>query len=312
MKIEPIHEIFEPPLSSNWSDSSSTLSSRRALKTVNHQTTSDKTSFDTKDSFISSKISNKQINYRYQKSVDNHQLLLSTSLQEPNVKTVEISKVKDVNEFGDIIDDNTNGKLYLFEKLFNCEKERKKQFSVHESRSTTANNFYYDDVEDESNSLVSTVDDCVSGSKVLCENTDVPCNDDTDKSWLLRTTKIGNGNRRVKKKKILSTKSPNKNVKKKTSVKNYDNRQPQWDCDPSSVKQFAKVMPIANTKQVIKDVYKTNKNVPEVKERNNVRRDHIASSLINRNKKSKEIDRINKIISNNLINVRSTIPKMKR
>lgn len=306
MKIEQIHETFEPSLSLNKSGSSSTLSSsfRRTQKSSNHQISREKTSFDTTGSSISAEISdNEQIKYRHQKSVNNHHLLLSMNQQEPDIKIADISEVDDVNECRDI---SLDGKSYLFDELFKSENDQRKQFSLAGNGSTAEDNILQE-LTDECSSLASNITlEYMRASRFQCENTNFTSDVDTELN-----NRIANGNQRVSKI-IKGVKSSNKHVKKQTTVKNMENRQPQWDSYSPCANKFKEVSPVVNTKKVIRDVYLMNKKMPEVKIKNNVKRNHLASSLINRNKMFEEIKRINKIISNNIINVRSTIPKMKR
>lgn len=301
MKIEQIHEISEPTLSLNGSDSSSTW----PQNTDNRQTSIKKTSFVMEGSLISSEMSNEKIKYYYQKSDKNHRLLLPTNQREPEIKTVDVSKVYDVKEHGDINDDDTSGKIYLLHKLFKCEEFKRKELNV---QGDGSKHFYHDEITDQSLSFGSLADYAYK-PKVVHENTDFTC--ETESSWLSKTDKTVNDNQRTPKL-IQGVESPKKRVKKRTVVKNVNNRKPEWNCNFPIENKFTRVLPVVNTKKLIKDVYAMNKNMPEVKIRNNVKRNHLASSLINRKKNGKEIERTNKIISNNIINVRSTIPKMKR
>jgi hypothetical protein len=307
MKIKQIHETTEPSLSLNRSDSSSTSSSTWTQKTGNRQTSSKKTSFVLEGSLISSEIAKEQIIYHNHKLVNNHRLLLPKNRREPEIKTVNVSKVNDVKDHGDIIDDNINGKLYLLDKLFESEGFQRKQLNVQGDESK---HFYRDEITDESLSLGS-IADYACKTKVIHKNPDFTCDDNTESSWMLRTNKIVNSNQSARKI-IRVVKPTNKRVKKRTAAKKLNNPKPEWNSNISNENKFTMVLPIINTKNVIRDVYAMNKNTPEVKIKNNVKRNHVASSLINRKKNGEEIERTNKIISNNIINVRSTIPKMKR
>ncbi|XP_060843756.1 uncharacterized protein LOC132923801 [Rhopalosiphum padi] len=247
---------------------------------------------------------------------------------DDNVKSEKQSENASLNEM--------NGKMYLIDKLLGCEDHSKTKCSIDDQlRSTDVmveNDSGFDryDVED-SQSFSGDHRDGDTGS--------------FSSSWLLGAGDIISGGRYLFPEKLAGTvavkfKGRKRHGRKKTlarrqgrserpkSSRGLENGNPSegLPLSPQLIgfgedcgKYFANSSAAPSRRkreQQIKDVYAAtageNTRAPVAIAGRTTDRSHEASSFINRKMRSREITRVNKIIADKILNVRTTIPKTKK
>lgn len=290
---------------------------------------------------VCSQISDKVASLKSIGGVDENNPKSCTPKQGKNVKStlvIDDLEVDDSDKSENITENETNGKMYLFEKMMECnssqklsdkhseedddiiEKYSKIRSIIHgidnKDYLGPAEALMYDDYElCEEKCFDGYCENSIQGiftdSSVLLDNNHVPRMDSVDK--------------RKSKHKFYEDRHFNSSIPDRFSCSNKTSKlqNPQSlssiitprgpvnkPLNSSKYTVLKEAMDKRQREKQIKEVYmKENKCKPTKTAVRAIHNVHKPSSLINRNMKCKEILRVNRIIVNKILNVRTTIPK---
>lgn len=291
------------------------------------------------DGSLSSQISDKIASPRTIEGVEENNPKSCMPNQNKNVvikSTWTIDEVGYSDKSENITENETNGKMYLLEKMMECKGSQERSDRRSEEDDDTLEKYF------NMSSIVHGIDDndyLVSAEALtyedyeLCEENSLEryCENSiegilTDSSVFLDNDHVQRMNSADKRKsrhklykdRIFNSKQPQKNLRKTSALTNPQSlssittsRGPVNEpLKSSKYTVFHVAMDKRQREKQIRDVYtKDNKFKSAKTPVRAVQNVHKSSSLINRNMKCKEILRVNRIIVNKILNVRSTIPK---